>query len=156
MNHEAFTVNKRIEELSEKLKPVASEGIRIEFSSFTEPEQLVLLKNFELDDKYRSRWTREAILENKEIILKGNHIVITRIIELFQSAMPGALMLDEIEASLFKLNFNLFLQRWIECQKNVKKWSKKDREDFLRDVKLEPKEKKNKREAEFDGKENNN
>jgi hypothetical protein len=81
----------------------------------------VLLKNFELDDKYRSRWTREATLENKELILKGNHIIITRIIELFQTAMLGALMLDEIEASLFKLNFNLFLQRWIECQKNVSK-----------------------------------
>ena len=150
-------LTKRIEELSEKLKPVASEGIRIDFKSFSEPEQLVLLKNFELDDKYRSRWTREAILENKELILKGNHIVITRIIELFQSAMPGALMLDEIEASLFKLNFNLFLQRWIECQKNVRKWSQKDREDFLRDMNRKPKaDKKHEREGEFDGEENNN
>jgi hypothetical protein len=35
-------LTKRIEELSEKLKPVASEGIRIDFNSFTEPEQLVL------------------------------------------------------------------------------------------------------------------
>ena len=150
-------LTKRIEELSEKLKPVASEGIRIDFKSFSEPEQLVLLKNFELDDKYRSRWTREAILENKELILKGNHIVITRIIELFQSAMPGALMLDEIEASLFKLNFNLFLQRWIECQKNVRKWSQKDREDFLGDMNRKPKaDKKHEREDEFDGEENNN
>jgi hypothetical protein len=137
MKHSQLT--KRIEELSEKLKPVPSEGIRIDFNSFTEPEQLVLLKNFELDDKYRSRWTREAILENKEIILKGNHIVISRIIELFLFAMPRALMLDEIEASFFKLNFNLFLQRWIECQKNLEKWSKKDREDFLRDMKVKPK-----------------
>lgn len=48
-------LTKRIEELSEKLKPIASEGIRIDFNSFTEPEQLVLLKNFELDDKYRNR-----------------------------------------------------------------------------------------------------
>jgi hypothetical protein len=125
-------LTKRIEELSEKLKPVPSEGIRIDFNSFTEPEQLVLLKNFELHDKYSSRWTREVILENKEIILKGNHIVISRVIELFQTAMLGALMLDEIEASFFKLNFNLFLQRWMECQKNLEKWSKKDREDFLR------------------------
>ena len=69
-------LTKRIEALSAKLKPVLSDGIRIDFSSFTEPEQLVLLKNFELDDKYHSRWTRETILENKEVILKGNHIVI--------------------------------------------------------------------------------
>jgi len=131
-------LTKRINDLCKKLEPVPSEGIRVDFSSFTEPEQLVLLKNFELDDKYR-RWTREAILENKEIILKGNHIIISRIIELFLFVMPRALMLDEIEASFFKLNFNLFLQRWMECQKNLKKWSKKDREDFLRDMEGDPK-----------------
>jgi hypothetical protein len=152
MNHTQLT--RRIEELSEKLKPVPSEGIRIDFSSFTEPEQLVLLKNFELDDKYR-RWTREAILENKEVILKGNHIVIERVIELFLFAMPRALMLDEVEQWFFKLNFNIFLEHWIECQKNVSKWSKKDREDFLRDIKVKPKaEKKDKNEVEVDGEEN--
>jgi hypothetical protein len=144
-------LTKRIEELSEKLKPVPSEGIRIDFNSFTEPEQLVLLKNFELDEKYRGRWTREAIMENKDLILKGNHIAISRIIELFESAMPGALMLDELEAWFFKFNFHDFWRRWIECQKNLGKWSKKDREDFLRDVTLEPKTaKKNNREVEFD------
>ncbi len=137
-------LTKRIEELSEKLKPVPSEGIRIDFYSFTEPEQLVLLKNFELDEKYRGRWTREVILENKDIILKCNHIVISRVIELFTFAMPRAMMLDELEQWFFKFNFNEFLERWFECQKNLKKWSKKDREDFLRDVKLEPKTKKNK------------
>ncbi len=41
-------LTKRIEELSEKLKPVPSEGIRIDFYSFTEPEQLVILKNLSL------------------------------------------------------------------------------------------------------------
>ena len=127
-------LTKRIEELSAKLKPVPSEGIRIDFSSFTEPEQLMLLKNFELDDKYRSRWSREVILENKEVILKGNHIVIERVIELFLFAMPRALMLDEVEQWFFKLNFNIFMEHWIECQKNVSKWSKKDRDDFLRDM----------------------
>jgi hypothetical protein len=155
MNHTRLT--KRIEELSAKLKPVPSEGIRIDFSSFTEPEQLVLLKNFELDEKHHYGWTREAILENKEVILKGNHIVISRVIELFQFVMPRALMLDEVEQWFFKLNFNLFLERWIECQKNVCKWSKKDREDFQRDIEVKPKaEKKDKNKVEVDGEENNN
>ena len=143
-------LTKRIEELSLKLKSVPSDGIRIDFTSFTEPEQLVLLKNFELEDKYRYRWTREAILENKELILKCNHIFISRITELFQTVMLGALMLDEIEASFFKLNFNNFLERWMECQKNVRKWSKKDREDFLRDMKRKTEaDKKIKCEVEF-------
>ena len=132
-------LTKRIEELTQKLKPVASEGLRIDFSSFTEPEQLVLLKNFELHDKYKSRWTREIVIENQDIILKGNQIVMTRVCDLFQTAMLGALMVDDLEAWFFKYHFNDFLRRWIECQKNLQKWSKKDREDFLRDVDLKPK-----------------
>ena len=76
-------LTKRIEELSEKLKPTPSEGIRIDFHSFTEPEQLVLLKNLELDEKYQGRWTHEAIMENKELILKFNHIILSRVIESF-------------------------------------------------------------------------
>jgi hypothetical protein len=39
MDHTRLTT--RIEALSEKLKPLPSEGIRIDFSSFTEPEQLL-------------------------------------------------------------------------------------------------------------------
>lgn len=155
MNHTQLT--KRIEERSEKLKPVPSEGIRIDFSSFTEPEQLVLLKNFELDDKYRSRWTREAILENKELIVKCNMIVIQRVNELFLFAIPRALMLDEIDQFFFNINFWGFWERWIECQKNLRKWSEKEREDFLRDIKqkLET-DKKHKNEVKVNGKENNN
>jgi hypothetical protein len=63
-------LTRRIEELSEKLKPVPSEGIKIDFNSFTQPEQLVLLNNFELDEKYHNRWTYENVMENKEIILR--------------------------------------------------------------------------------------
>lgn len=132
-------LTKRIEELSEKLKPVPSEGIRIDFSSFTEPEQLVILKNLELEQKYGGRWTHEVVMENKEVIFKLNQIAMSRVIELFTFAMPRAMMLDEVEQWFFKFNFNDFLRRWIECQKNLQKWSKKDREDFLRDIKLEPK-----------------
>jgi hypothetical protein len=148
-------LTKRIEELSEKLKPVASEGIQIDFSSFTEPEQLVLLKNFELDDKYRSRWTHEAVIENKDIILKGNHIIISRISELFLFAMPKAMMLDEVEQALFRINFWIFMERMIEVQKNVSKWSEKHREDFMNDMKI-TEAKKKKREVKPNGKENNN
>lgn len=134
-------LTRRIEELTEKLKPIESEGIRIDFNSFTQPEQLVLLKNFELDEKYRNRWTKEGIIENKEIILKANHIIISRVVELFNFTMPRAMMLDEVEQWFFKLHFNEFFRRWLECQNNLRKWSEKDRLDFLRDVTLEPKTK---------------
>jgi hypothetical protein len=136
MNH--AQLSKRIEELSEKLKPVPSEGIRIDFNSFTEPEQLVILKNAELHDKYRNNWNRQTILENQDLIFKCNHIIISRVIELFEFAMPRALMLNEVEQWFFQFNFHEFFRRWLECQNNLGKWSKKDREDFLRDTKQNP------------------
>ena len=69
--------------------------------------------------------------------------------------MLGALMVDDLEAWFFKYHFNDFLRRWIECQKNLRKWSNKDREDFLRDVDLKPKNrKKNQSKVLIDGEEN--
>jgi hypothetical protein len=150
-------LTKRIEELSEKLESLPSEGIRIDFCSFTEPEQLIILKNLELSEKYEGRWTHEIIIENKELILKLNHILISRVMELFTFAMPRAMMLDELEQWFFKFNFNEFFRRWFECQKNLKKWSEKDREDFLRDVDLKAKKrKKNQCKVLSDGEGNNN
>ena len=75
-------------------------------------------------------------MENKELILKLNHIVISRVMDLFSFTMPRALMLNEIEQWFFKLHCNLFLERWLECQKHVSKWSEKDREVFHRDMKI--------------------
>ena|SRR3990170_4297304 len=148
---------RRIEELASKLKPVPSEGVRLDFSSFTEPEQLLLLKNFELDDKYHHRWTREAILENKEIIVKGNMIVVQRVNELFLAVMPGALMFDEVDNFFFRACFWGFWEHWIQCKDNLSKWSKKDREDFLRDINAESKaDEKHKNEVKVDGEENDN
>lgn len=150
-------LNKRIEELSEKLKPISSEGVRMDFYSFTEPEQLVILENLELDQKYGGRWTHEVVMENRKVIFKLNDIAMRRVIELFTFAMPRAMMLNEVEQWFFKFNFNDFLRRWIECQKNLQKWSKKDREDFLRDVDLKPKNrKKNQTKVLSDGEKNNN
>jgi hypothetical protein len=135
-------LSKRIEDLSAKLKPVPSEGIRFDFNSFTEPEQLIILKNYELHEKYNNHWTKEAVLKNKDIIVKCNGIIIDRATELYLFSMPRAMMLDDIEQWFFKFHFNLFLKNWIECLKHVKKWSKKDRDDFLRDITIKPKEKK--------------
>jgi len=126
---------KRIKELSAKLTFVPSEGIRIDFSSFTSPEQLVLLKNAELDERYRNRWTDQAVLENKELLVKGNQIVINRVVELFLFALPRALMLDEVEQWFFQKHFDLFLEGWIICKDNLSCWSEKNRQDFLLELK---------------------
>jgi hypothetical protein len=90
-------LTRKIEELSEKLKFVPSVGIRLYFISFTEPEQLVLLKNIELQDKYGLRWLHEVIVRNKDLIVKANEIVAHRTAELFLFIMPRAFILDEVE-----------------------------------------------------------
>ncbi|MGA3060168.1 MAG: hypothetical protein ABSD92_07330 [Candidatus Bathyarchaeia archaeon] len=150
-------LTKRIEELSVKLKPTPSEGVKIDFHSFTEAEQFVLLKSFELDDKYQGKWTHEAVMENKDIIVKANHILISRVTELFTFTMPRAMMLDEVDQFFFRFHFNTFMENWIDCMKKVSKWSKKDREDFQRDITPKTKTvKKQKNEVRQIGKENNN
>jgi hypothetical protein len=87
-------LTRRIEELSEKLKPVASEGIRLDFYSFTEPEQLVILKNTELSEKCNVKWTKELITANQDLIVKFNGILISRTVEVFLFVMPRAMMLS--------------------------------------------------------------
>ena len=146
-------LNRRIQELAEKLKPMPSEGIRIDFRLFTEPEQLVLLKNAELDEKYGGAWTHERIMENKDLILKANHSLVSRMMELFLFVMPRAMMLSELEQWFFKFNFNEFFRRWFECQKNLSKWLDKEREEFLRDIGNTPKRTKNDGTALLDGEE---
>ena len=49
---------------------------------------------------------------------------------------------------VFQIQLYEFLRRWLECQKNLGKWSKKDKEDFLRDIK--PKEETNKEKKQND------
>ncbi len=142
-------LTRKIEALAELLKPAPREGIRLDFNSFTQPEQLVLLKNLELEEKIRGNWTMEVVLENKDLILKANQILIERTIELFRFAMPRALMLDEVEQWFFNFNFNQFLKQWIECKNNLNKWTPKDRADFLQNIKVTPKK------DEENGEENN-
>jgi hypothetical protein len=91
-------------------------------------------------------------MENKELILKLNHIVISRVMELLSFTMTRAMMLDEVDQWFFKFKFNEFWRRWFECQRNVIKWSKKDKEYFLRDMKI-TESKNHKREGKLNGKE---
>jgi len=66
-------------------------------------------------------------------------------------------MLDEVDQFFFRFHFNTFMENWIDCMKKVSKWSKKDREDFQRDITPKTKTvKKQKNEVRQIGKENNN
>lgn len=124
-----------MESLSEKLKPVPSEGIRIDLDSFTEPEKQLLRKVLEINDEYGSSPPAEVIEANKEFIFKAQEVVSWRVLELFMFVMKEMLGGDEIEEWYFKLHFCNFLADLNECLQRVRKWSEKDREEFLSHMK---------------------
>lgn len=121
--------------LSEKLKPVESDVIRVDFDSFTEPEKQLLRKIWEIEEEYGSSPPADVIEANKEFIFKASEVVSWRVLQLFMFVMKGLLGNDEVEEWFFKLHFYNFFEDLLECLKNVRRWSDKDREEFLRDMK---------------------
>ena len=121
--------------MSEKLKAVASDGIRIDFDSFTEPEKQLFRKIWEIQEKYGSSPPADVVEANREFIFKAREVISWRVLELFMFVMKELLGGDEIEEWYFKLHFYNFFEDLKECLKNVRKWSEKDREEFLRDMK---------------------
>jgi len=131
----SWHLDKRVESLSEKLKPVPSEGIRIDLESFTEPEKQLLRKVLEINEEYGSSPPAEVIEANKEFIFKATEVIGWRVFELFMFVMRELLGEDEIEEWYFKLHFCNFFADLNECLKRVRKWSGKDREEFLSHMK---------------------
>jgi len=121
--------------LSEKLKPVSSDVIRIDFDSFTEPEKQLFRKVWEIEQKYGSSPPADVLEANNEFIFKAGEVISWRVLELFMFVMRQALLGDESEEWYFKLHFYNFLEDLKDCLANVRKWSEKDREEFLRDMK---------------------
>jgi len=120
--------------LSEKLKPVSSDVIRLDFDSFTEPEKQLFRKIWEIEREYGVSPPADVIEANKEFIFKASEVIAWRVIELFMFVMKELLGGDEIEEWYFKLHFFNFFEDLSECLANVRRWSEKDREEFLRDM----------------------
>jgi hypothetical protein len=121
--------------LSEKLKLVSSGVIRLDFDSFTEPEKQLFNKIWEIEQEYGFSPPADVIEANTELIFKAREIIGWRVIQLFIFVMKELLDNDEIEEWYFKLHFYNFLEDLKECLANVRKWSDKDREEFLCDMK---------------------
>jgi hypothetical protein len=113
-----------------------SEGIKIAFESFTEAEQLVFRKNFEMQQKYGDNPPKQVVEENKELIFKFNQIFAHRVSELFLDVMPLALVLDEVEQWYFRFHFSYFLDNFAKCIKKVNQWPEKEREEFMKEMKI--------------------
>jgi len=130
-----WQLDRRVDSLSEKLKPLSSEGIRIDLDSFPEPEKQLLRKILEINEKYGSSPPADVIEANKEFIFKATEVIGWRVFELFMFVMRELLGEDEIEEWYFKLHFCNFLVDLNECLQRVRKWSLKDREEFLSHMK---------------------
>jgi hypothetical protein len=131
----SWHLDRRVDSLSEKLKPVSSDGIRNDFDSFTEPEKQLLRRILEIEEKYGSSPPADVVEANKEFIFKALEVVSWRVLELFMFVMSEVLGGDEIEGWFFKLHFCNFLADLNECLQRVRKWSLKDREEFLSHMK---------------------
>jgi len=131
----SWHLNRRMGALSEKLKPVPSEVIRLDLDSFSEPEKQLFERVWEIESEYGSSPPADVIEANKEFVFKASEVIGWRVIQLFMFVMKELLGNDEIEEWYFKLHFYNFLEDLKECLENVRKWSEKDREEFLLDMK---------------------
>jgi hypothetical protein len=121
--------------LSEKLKPVQSDVVTLDFDFFSEPERQLFRRIWEIQEEYGLNPPADVLEANKELIFKALEVYSWRVVQLFMFVMEGCLGKDEVEVWYFKLHFYNFLEDLKECLANVRKWSEKDREEFLRDMK---------------------
>jgi hypothetical protein len=93
------------------------------------------MKIWEIQEKYGSEPPASVIEANAEFIFKAWDVIGWRVLELFMFVMRELLGGDEIEEWYFKLHFYNFFEDLKECLERVRKWSEKDREEFLKDMK---------------------
>jgi hypothetical protein len=121
--------------VAEKLRPVSSEGVRLDFESFSEPEKQLFRKVWEFQEKYGPCPPADALIANMEFINKACEIVYLRVIEMFMLVLRMLMANGDVEEWYLKLHLYNFLEDLSECINNVRKWSQQDREEFLRDMK---------------------
>jgi hypothetical protein len=131
----SWQLDRRVGDLSEKLKPVQSDIVTLDFDSFSEPEKQLFRKIWEIQNKYGLSPPADVLEANKELIFKALEVYSWRVMQLFMFVMEGSLSKDEVEVWYFKLHFYNFFEDLKECLANVRNWSEKDREEFLRDMK---------------------
>jgi len=130
-----WLLERKMRALSEKLKPVQSDIVTLDFDTFTEPEKQLFRKIWDIQNEYGLSPPDDVLEANKELIFKALEVYSWRVTQLFISVMEGSLGDDEIEAWYFKLHFYNFFEDLKECLTNVRRWSGKDREEFLKDMK---------------------
>ena len=131
----SWQLDKRLGDLSEKLEPVQSDVVRLDFDSFAEAEKQLFRKVWEIQAKYGDSPPSDVIEANMEFVFKAAEVVSWRVLQMFMFVMRMSFAGDEIEEWYFKLHFYNFFEDLKECLQRVRKWSLKDREEFLADMK---------------------
>jgi hypothetical protein len=132
-------LSKRIDGLSEKLKDLSGEMIKLDYDSFSQAEKLLFAKVDKIEAEYRKTGSSELITENADLIYKNIEIIQRRVTELFCYITPLALDCDgtrEITKYFFDLHFYNFQVDLTECLRHIRsKWNQKDVDEFLLDLK---------------------
>ena len=134
-------MNRRIEDLSEKLTDMTSGNIiQLDLESFSESERLLFKKVSDIDSEYQRSGHSDILLKNAELVSKSTEIILKHITELYCFTVPRAMHcvlpnLDyEIVNYFFKLQYVNFEADLVEGIGNLEKWSKEDQEEFLVDL----------------------
>ncbi len=70
-----WQLNRRLENMSEKLDAVSSGVVRLDFYSFPENEQELFMKVWEIQEKYGDHPPPDVVVANKEFIFKASEII---------------------------------------------------------------------------------
>ena len=132
-----WQLNRKLNRLSEQLADPIHTEIKLDVNSFSEAEKLLFRKVDEIAEKYRQTGSIEVLVENSDLISKNLEVFLMRVRELYCYAVPMVLGCDEtneIVEYFFRLHFYNFEADLTECLAQVSKWSEKDREEFLLDL----------------------
>jgi hypothetical protein len=100
-----WKLNRRVGNLSEKLKGVESDVVQLDFDSFTELEKQLFRKVREIQGKCGSSPPADVIEAYSEFIFKASEVISWRVLQMFMFVMRELLEEDKIEEWYFKLHF---------------------------------------------------
>ncbi len=127
-----WQLNRRVSGLANQLEGSIKTETRIDITSFSEPERILLDKIQEFIDKYAPGSPPKDVIEkNADLWYKGLEIFGKRATELFVEIVPDYLCCDELEKWYFKLYFHNFRLDWMESIKEVRKMSKEQHDTLL-------------------------
>jgi hypothetical protein len=133
-----FVLAKRMDNLAKKIvDPDTERLIHLDFESFSAEEKILIRKVDEMAEKYYQTGSGELLVENSDLIAKNLEILLNRVRDLYCYVVSTLLGYDqpkEVVEYFVRLHFCNFEADLTECLANVVKWSDKDREAFILDL----------------------